>query len=375
MTSLVGIGVAIGLVGVVTLLHRGRGPRTILLRQAALTLLLATLLREAQNLYAGLVALDLLKRLVFLVTLASVLILVLTFRRPSISRRAARRIWITAGLIGLCECVLFWLMPAGPGGALPTYEAAAQSPAVFLYYALYETTIAAAVTTCAIGSTSALLRTRQPFLARLSLLLGTMAAVAAVGYVLVGWFTLVEAQGGGYAALRHYLFLSTITLLLAGIAVGGIRKIVVEGQEALTTSLGTDIVEPLWREVVKLHPGVMLPVDRLTPRERLLRLVVETNDALHLIRRDSATSPDALQGRDPADPRLTVDLLIHFLGESVVPRPLSLRTRLLVRTGALMADDEIASSVKDLYELRVAFATRTKWRRRLSLVEPVGNRL
>ena len=364
MTSVLVIGVATVMLAVVSLLHRGHGPRTVLLRWAAITLLAATMLRELESLYGRLPLIDLPKRLLFLVTLAAVLILVLTFRRPSISRRTARRIWAAAGAIGLLECVLLALMPTAADGGLYPYEMARQSPAILLYYALYEVTIAAVVITCSIGSASALLRTRQPFLARLSLALGTLSSVTAVGYVGVGCLVMLETPGFDHGAVRRYLLLVTITLLLAGIAVGGVRKIVVEGQEALTTSLGTDIVEPLWREVVKLHPGVMLPVDRLTPRERLLRLVVETNDALHLIRRDSDTGP--LQGRDPADPRLTVDLLIHFLGESVVPKPLSLRTRLLVRTGALMADDEIASSVKDLYELRVAFATRAQRRRPLA---------
>ncbi|CAM2953716.1 hypothetical protein ACSL103130_08260 [Actinomyces slackii] len=362
ITSLIVVGVAVALLLVVLVLHKGRGPRTVLLRWAAATMLISAVLRESTSVLGDVPVIDLIKRLIFLVTMTTVIILVLTFRRTSITRRAARRYWWLAGAVGILQCALFWLMPLQSDGSLYPYTEAGRSPAILLYYGLFDTTIAVTAIACGYGCVRALMRGQQPLLARISLILGICSVVTAVGYVVVGWLALLESVGSDYDAVHRQLFLATIAFLLGMIAVGGIRTIVVEGQSALATSVGTDIVEPLWREVTRLHPGVMLPADRLTRRERLVRLVVETNDALHLIRRSSADAPGVLTGEDPSDPDQTADLLIHLLGESAAPQPPGLRTRLLMRVSALMPDDEVASSVKELYALRLAFAARDRQR-------------
>ena len=85
MTSAIIVGVAIALV-VVSMLHRGSGSRTLLLRCIAMAILASALLRELEDVYGGPPPMDLLKRLIFLIAQAAVVALVLTFRRPAASR-------------------------------------------------------------------------------------------------------------------------------------------------------------------------------------------------------------------------------------------------------------------------------------------------
>ncbi|BDA64136.1 hypothetical protein [Actinomyces capricornis] len=362
MTSILIVGVCTALV-VVTLLHRGTGMRTFLLRCIAVTLLASALLRELEGADGGQPLADLLKRLIFLIALAAVVALVLTFRRPAASTRTILRVWAGAATIGLIECVLLALMPAAPSDVV-LYAHADTSMAAFLYYAIYEATIAATAIFCALGSAAVLARTRQPLIARLSLVLLTLAAVTTLCYVGVGWLSVGHGSSPELLILRHRLFLATITLLLGGMTASGLHRLMVAVRRAVTMSVATDVVEPLWREMVALYPGVRLAVDQPTRRERLLRLVVETNDALHRMRRGSQSRPD------PLDPQAMAQLVIDVLGEDAVPGPLRRRTRLLVRLGALRADDALVSSIRDLYDMRAAFAVRDQWRGRSAPIVP-----
>ncbi|MCR2052188.1 hypothetical protein NSA19_04875 [Actinomyces bowdenii] len=363
MTSALIVGVCTALV-VVALLHRGTGTRTLLLRCIAVTLLASALLRELEEVDGGQPRADLLKRLIFLIALAAVVVLVLTFRRPAASTRTILRVWAGAATIGLIECLLLALMPAAPSDVL-LYAHADTSMAAFLYYAIYEATIAATAIFCALGSAAVLVRTRQPLIARLSLVLLTLAAVTTLCYVGAGWLSVgQEGSSPELLILRRHLFLATITLLLAGMTASGLHRLMVAVRAAVTMSVATDVVEPLWREVVALHPGVRLAVDQPTRRERLLRLVVETNDALHRMRRGSQSPPD------PLDPQAMAQLVIDVLGEDAVPGPLRRRTRLLVRLGALRADDALVSSIRDLYDMRTVFAVRDQRRARSTPIVP-----
>ena len=364
MTSAIIVGVAIALV-VVSMLHRGSGSRTLLLRCIAMAILASALLRELEDVYGGPPPMDLLKRLIFLIAQAAVVALVLTFRRPAASRHVFRWVWAVAAAVGLVECALFLIMPTRVEPTL--YAHAATSVAAFLYYALYETTIAVTAAFCALGSIMVLLRTRQPLVARLSLLSLMLAAAVAMIYVGVGWFSLTQTPGIGSLVLRRRLFLVAISLLLAGMTASGIHGILLGVRAAVTMCVAIDVVEPLWRGVIRLHPGVMLPVDRPTRRERLLRLVVETNDALHRISLGAGRPPGA------ADAAATAQLLADLLGESALPGPLSRRTRLLVGCGALEADDALLSAIRDLYDVRVALTARDQGRgRSLSAVAPLA---
>ncbi|MBO3725652.1 hypothetical protein J5X07_11555 [Actinomyces bowdenii] len=362
MTSALIVGVCAALV-VVTLIHRGTGTRTLLLRCIAVTLLASALLRELEGIDGGPPLADLLKRLIFLVALAAVVVLVLTFRRPAVSPRAVRRVWAGAAVIGLIECALLALMPAAPSDLL--YAHADTSVAAFLYYAIYEATIAGTAVFCALGSVAALVRTRQPFIARLSLVLLTLAAAISLCYVGVGWLSVGQGSGLELLVLRRRLFLATITLLLVGMTASALHRLMAAVRAAVTMSVAADVVEPLWREVVALHPGVRLAVDQPTRRERLLRLVVETNDALHRMRRGAQSPPD------PLDPRAMAQMVVDVLGEQAVPGPLSRRTRVLVGLGALRADDPLVSSIRDLYDMRIALAARDHRSPRPTTIVPV----
>ncbi|PUB32505.1 hypothetical protein C8K30_1011031 [Promicromonospora sp. AC04] len=359
MLSILIVGVAAAIVVVITFVHKGRGDRSRLLRYAVITMLIAAVLRELAPVQ-GLPAIDLLKRLTFLVTQTASILLMLTFRRTSVTRHAARRIWIATAVVGAAAAVLVWFVPTHSDGTLYTHAEAAGSPAGIAYYGLYEATMIVTALVVGVGCWSALVKPGQPVVARLSLVMIGIAAVGTVVYVGLGLYALA----GGSAptsVLRGQVYLVTLVLLLTGLAIGGLRKIVVEGQQALTIHTATDVIEPLWRAAVTLHPDVVLPRQGFSRRERLIRLVVETHDALGLVRRDSDHALDVVRDRYTDDPKLTAGLLLHLLGEDAVPDSPGRVTRLLMHLISGMRNEALMASIKDLYEIRRACGSRDQW--------------
>ncbi|MFD2024140.1 MULTISPECIES: DUF6545 domain-containing protein [Promicromonospora] len=359
MLSVLIVGVAAATVVLISFVHKGRGDRSKLLRYAVITMFIAAVLRELEPVQ-GVPVIDLLKRLTFLVTQTSSILLMLTFRRRSVTLRAARKIWAVTAAIGVLTATLVWFVPTHADGTLYTHLEAAGSPAGMAYYGLYEATMAVTALVVAVGCWSALVRTGQPIVARLSLIMIAVAAVGTMVYVALGWYSL-SGGAADTSELRGQVYLLTLVLLLVGLAIGGLRKIVVEGQQALTIYTATDVIEPLWRAVVTLHPDVVLPSEGFSRRERMIRLVVETHDALTLIRSDSDHALDVVRDRYGDDPKLTAGLLLHLLGEDAVPRSPGRVTRLLMRLISGTKNEALMSSIRDLYAIRRACGSRDQW--------------
>ncbi|WP_030894282.1 hypothetical protein [Streptomyces sp. NRRL F-5053] len=367
MLSIGIVGLAAVLVIVISFTHKGRGDRSKLLRYAALTMFVSAVLREAAPMPGHAPIVDLLKRVVFLGTEISAALLVLTFRPGSIAKRTARRFWAAGAAIALIETGLF-VVQTGTHGMVDSYHEAVGHPAALAYFGLYETTIIATALIVGSGCWSALMRSGQPIVARVSLLLIAMAAVTTAGYVAMGSLVLIGRDADNDTA-RQALFLATIGLLLVGLAIGGLRKIVISGKqaiEAIAVDAATDIVEPLWQTAVKLHPNVVLQGTEFSKNERLerlFRLVVETHDALNFIRRDPDEALDDIRKRYTYEPQLTAGLLMHLLGEDNMPgRPSKWACAWrLLRFESQMPDQALMASIADIYAIRWACAFRKEW--------------
>lgn len=359
MLSVLIVGVAAATVILISFVHKGRGDRSRLLRYAVISMFVAAVLRELAPVQ-GLPVVDLVKRLTFLVTQASAILLMLTFRRTPVTMRTARRIWAATAAVGVFTATLVWFVPTHADGTLYTHLEAAGSPAGIAYYGLYEATMAVTALVVGVGCWSALVRPRQPIVARLSLVMIAVAAVGTLVYVALGLYSL-SGGAADTSEIRGQVYLLTLVLLLAGLAIGGLRKIVVEGQQALTIYTATDVIEPLWRAAVTLHPDVVLPSEGFSRRERMIRLVVETHDALNLIRRDSDHALDVVRDQYRDEPRLTAGLLLHLLGEDAVPTSPGRVTRFLMRLIGGTKSEALMSSIRDLYDIRRACGTRDQW--------------
>ncbi|RJF40055.1 hypothetical protein D4740_12660 [Actinomyces sp. 2119] len=343
----------VALVVVVAVVHRGSGPRTRLLQLAAASMLVSVLLREYEAVYGDQVVVDLVKRLVFLVTMVSVAVLVMTFRRGGLSRRAAWRVAGAGAVLGVVDCVAAAAMPLREGGLLYSYDQAGVSAWVGVYYGTYEVALAAMAVALGTGGVSALVRRGQPGAARVSLVLLVAAAGLTVVYAGVGVASLAGLVGPGGREVRHVLFLVVLVLIVVALAVGGVRRIVEEGRSVLVERVGEQVVEPLWREVTRVRPGVRLSVEGLSAGERVVRQVVETNDVLHLVRYGEAAAGVA----EPAGPAGTAELVVGLVGPEAVPRPLGWWDRVLVGLGrVVLPRDEVSASLRELYELRLALA-------------------
>ncbi|AYD89242.1 hypothetical protein D5R93_02760 [Actinomyces lilanjuaniae] len=155
------------------------------------------LLREYEAVYGDQVVVDLVKRLVFLVTMVSVAVLVMTFRRGGLSRRAAWRVAGAGAVLGVVDCVAAAAMPLREGGLLYSYDQAGVSAWVGVYYGTYEVALAAMAVALGTGGVSALVRRGQPGAARVSLVLLVAAAGLTVVYAGVGVASLAGLVGPG----------------------------------------------------------------------------------------------------------------------------------------------------------------------------------
>lgn len=356
MLSVTIAAVAAAIVIIVSITHRGRGDRSHLLRAAALTLLAAVVLREASVWVGHYPIFDLGKRLAILASETSMILLVLTFRKRSIKRSTAQRIWAAATALGLVQVVLAFFTPTLPDGTLPAYSDVIGDSIAVPYYGINQLTLVAFALVVGIGCLRALRSKAQPLAARASLALMVAASGFAVLYAAVGTGLLIGLQAPNDALIQRGLLLGTVACFLAGLIVSGAHKIVVDGQETLAIAAATDIVEPLWNAAVKLHPSVVLPEVPTNRRDRLIRLAVETNDALALIRSDSGALVATVSDAYSQDPRLDARLLMCLLGEDALPElPKRHRDGSVKRLTRRLKDETLAAAIHDLYRLRLEF--------------------
>lgn len=359
MLSICIIIVAACLIVVIAFTYKGTSQRAKHMRFAAITMLVAAVLRELGPLIGEPPALDLYKRAVFLGTEMCAIVLVLTFKRKPPTAATIHKLWTTAVAVGIIEFVLiapriYHCTAFNSYYEVHTIEAVA-------YYGIYEATLLLTALVVGIGCFSALLRRHQPIVAQLTLVFIGVAAITTIGYVGVGVMSLLHYSIANQALIRQQLFLTTIVLLLAGLAIGSIRKIAFNSHRAIAVSTAIKIVEPLWCTATSLQPDVVLQCPGLSNKERLIRLVVETHDALSLIRRDPDPALNIVRLAYPDDPYLTAALLLHLLGERAMPPIPRRRAAMLMRIAHLMPDQILMTSIRDLYVIRRACASRDQW--------------
>lgn len=354
---LVVIVAAIGLLLFVSFTHRGRGDRTKLLWVAVLALTVAVLARELSGPLGHVPVLDLFKRIALVASETGAMLLVLTFRRESITRRTGRIIWAVAAAVSVLQAVLLPTVPLLPDGTVPPYSDVVGIPGPVAYFAVNQFTLITFVAVGATGCIRALRNARQPRAAKISLILLLTAGACIVVYASTGLALLVGLPMDHDAVIQRVMLLVTIISMCASLAVGGIHKIVGNGQRRAAVNTATDIIEPLWNVVTTLRPDVVIDFPASTRYERLTRLTIETNDALALIRNDAADALTQLRAAHPSEPDLTAGLLAHLAGSDALP-PLDKRldSNRLLRVARRLGNDSLSASVFDLYRVRDAFA-------------------
>lgn len=366
MLSIAVVVIAVAAVIVVWSTQRGSGPRSRLLRAASASLLAAVVLRELSVVMGHLPVLDLLKRIAMFGAETSAILLVLTFRRHSITKRSANLIWIATGIIAIAQSILMPFVPTLADGTLPPYQDVTGNPVAIAYFGIGELALIVLALVGGIGSWQAVRKRSQPLVARLSLGLLVGAAVCIVAYAAVGFVALFGVSGIPDAALQRIALFGTIGLILASIITGGLHKIIAHSQERRAVDTATSIIEPLWRTAVEARPEVVLAEAGLHGRERLVRLTVETNDAIALICSDARDELSQLREVYGDKATATAGVLLSQVGDTVMsvvpPAKEHYDREFFVRLAQRLKDDMLTTSVRELYEVRLALSARDQWR-------------
>lgn len=360
------VGITIALIVITSTFYRGGRRRVHLLRAACIGLFVATLCRGLEPVFNG-AGIDLIKRYAILTAQVAVVLLILTFREKPLSRQATRGIYRAAGLIALGEFALVWFLPVHPDGQVyhqsQIEEAAAHGGAwaLFAYHTLYLSAFAAATGVVAVACWRTMIQRDQPWSARIPVGLIFAGAAGSALFILSSILDLfgIDALGGRHN--RDFLLIAVVNFFFAGLALGVIRGVSISLRKAVALHLAREIVLPLWRTTTNLQPDVRLPLDDQLELNRLMelsRLTIETHDALRLIREDDDPALECVRRQHPEDPQLSAGLVRHLSGERSVP-PLGWLTLALtrIRTLQLCSDETLVSSVRSLYEIRVAMST------------------
>lgn len=334
--------------------HRERGARSKLLRRSVAALFMAAAFRELSD-GGYLVALtDPAKRLALLLSEVNVVLLVLTFRSRGVSARAVKAIWSTTAVLGLAQVVLACLLVA-QSGTVAEATSASDTPVEIAYHLLFDLCIVAATTVVGIGCFQAMCNRRQLPVARVSLGLVVAGSVSNIVYAALGLIGLATAARDDFETARSMLFVLSMALFLLGIGVGGLRQVVINHRERKAVNEAIDAIEPLWRVATAIQPDVVLRHRSGSRRERLIRLVVETHDALRIMRAENAERLSGVFTRFDRDPLQAAAMLLQLLGGEWVPQKTTPQQRLV------LGDESLARSLYDLQQISRACQERGSW--------------
>lgn len=365
MSEIIIVGITMGLIVIVSALYKGRRHRVNLLRATCAALFVATVCRGVEPPFDG-PAVDLLKRLAILTAQVSVALLILTFRVTPLSQRATRFVYLFAGLIALGEAVLVWFIPVHADGSIygrtdiDDALAQGQAWALISYNFLYLSAFAAATAVVAVGCWQTMTQKNQPFSARLPVAFVFFGALGSALFIVSSLLDLFGHPVLGGSEVRTQLLVAVVSFFFIGLATGVIRRISIQMRKTLALRLAHEVVVPLWRTTTTLHPDVRLPPEDQQEFDQLMtlsRLTIETHDALRFIREDDNPALKPLHEQHPEDPNLSAGLVRHLSGENAVPR-LGWFTLALsrIRTLRLEDDENLATSVQSLYEIRIAMS-------------------
>lgn len=364
MVEIVIVGITMGLTVIASTLYRGQR-RVRLLRVGCIALFVATVCRGVEPIFDG-PGIDLLKRYAVLTAQVCVVLIILTFRTRPTPRWMTRAVYLSAGLVALGELALVTFLPIHPDGTVfhqsEVDEAALQGQAwaLITYHCLYLAAFAAATSVVAVGCWWTLVRKNQPRSARISVACILLGALGSFFFIISSILDLFEITLLGGSDVRDYVLIIVVAFFFIGLVTGVIRRVTLTLRESLALRVATEVVIPLWRTTTSLHPGVKLPPEELAGLNQLTtlsRLTIETHDALRLIREDDDPALRPVHDQNPQDPHLSAGLIRHLSGSNAVP-PLGWLTLALSRSRVLdiNTDDTLTSSVKSLYEIRMAMS-------------------
>src|SRR5699024_10165900 len=287
MTSVVILGCAAGLLLISVFLHRGRTRRSRLINAALCALLIAMLLRDfAPNS----VAFETAVRLLFLATQLAVVLLILTFVQGPPIRRTVRIAYGTAGCFAIFQVLLALVAPTRPDGTVFMAHEVGGSWIGIVYYLAFFVPIAITTATVAIGCGKATLTPGQPFLARLPLACVVIGTFFSAWFLVVSFGNILNPSPSGGIETKDSLLAAGMLIVLVGLAVGVLARVIGSIREVVAWRAIREVVLPLWQISTNLQPEVVLPSDEWASHSRrtaIVRLVVETHDALTLLRGDA----------------------------------------------------------------------------------------
>lgn len=363
MIEVVIVGITMCLILIASTFYRGGKRRVHLLRIACAGLFVATLCRGLEPVFNG-VGIDLLKRWAILAAQVGIVLLVLTFRKQPVPPSITRGIWIGAGIVAAGELALAGFLPVHADGEVYHQSeiemAAAQGEAWSLlsYHALYLSAFAAATGVVAVACWRVMMQTGQSLVARLPVAFVFAGAVGSAAFIVSSIADLFDVDLLGGTEVRSIILIAVVTCFFLGLLFGVVRGVSITLRKTVAIHFARELVLPLWRTTTKLHPDVRLPVEdqrELGQLMALSRLTIETHDALRLIREDDDPALADVHAQHPEDPHLSAELVRRLSGEHSVP-PLGWFTVALtrLRTFHLTGDESLASSVRSLYEIRMA---------------------
>lgn len=359
MTPIAILACTAGLLLVSILVHRNRDHRSQLIHVAVFALFIAMLLRgfAPDNM-----VFETATRIAFLATQLVVVLLIFTFLPTPLPRRSVRSVYLVTTGIAVAQLLLAVVVPTRSDGTVYMAYEVDGSWIGTLYYLAFFIPIGITTVTVGIGCGRAMLRHRQPFLAQVALTCVVIGTVISTMFLAVSVRNTLNPTPSGGVGTKNGLLIAGLSVVLIGLAVGVVYRIARGVRETLAWRAAQHIVVPLWRVATNLQPEVVLPTetgDSMSRHVATVRLVVETHDALTLLRGDADPALAPVKERYPADPLLSAGVLLHLAGPDAVPAPKRgavLLGRLTMATEAALAD-----SVEDLYAIRVALAERDRW--------------
>lgn len=360
MISSVIVVATAGLVAIAFGVQRHRSFRATMIHVAALTLMGAILMREL-SLDQPVPHLGL--RLLFLVTQVAVVLLVLSFRKCGGNTRAMWLTGLVALAVGLAQVAMVPYLPTHPDGTIYLAFEVDDSLVGTAYYLLLYVPVIATAAVVAVGCLRAWRLPGQPAVARFSLACVVVGTIIAAIFLCVSILNVLWPRNDGDMRTKDVLLFVGIAVVLTGLALGAAHRVLTACRERINRRIAVDIVQPLWIIVTDLQPGVVLSEHlgkNTSDKIRLARLIIETHDALTLIRGDRDPALAHIHERYPRDPQLSAALILHLAGPGACLRSPRRSTHILNRL-LQRKSDLITDSTTDLYDIRTALADRASW--------------
>lgn len=321
-------------------------------------------LNSLPNEIAMITPVDGVKRFISLAAQGSMVQLVISFKATPPKAPASLLIWTAAAVLGALTALLLPRLDvlATDGILLPPLETSSWWNVA--YFSINLLAITATSVVCGFGCFMATRGGAQSGLARLSLNLGALAGVSGGLYAITGILALVDVLPTvQVTGTRQVLLLLVMVCCLSALLIGGGRKLYILLRLHLAIRTAINIVEPLWLATTLLHGEVVLMRNaRASALEVLTRMVIETNDALHILRLDPDPALCHIRDEFPLDAQLLAGIIMHLLGDDAVgPLQKPRRKTTVLTLERWLHSPELATAVLEIRNVRIALDERNKW--------------